>query len=102
METRYTQRTSQRQTVMVSSFESRHEESSFGQMEKRRAKKVVARSISLNFNTAHALNLRLRRGHALLSPLHLRQHDFRQVSQTSTYLLNISNVINSFGPLPNT
>ncbi|GFQ91887.1 uncharacterized protein TNCT_555991 [Trichonephila clavata] len=84
METRYTKRTmtSQRQTVMVSSFESRHEESSFGQMatEKRKAKKVVGRSISLNFNTAHALNLRLRRGHALLSPLHLRQHDFRQVS----------------------
>lgn len=38
--------------------------------EKRKPKKVVGRSISLNFNTAHALNLRLRRGHqALLSPL---------------------------------
>ncbi|GIX95248.1 uncharacterized protein CDAR_256541 [Caerostris darwini] len=77
MESRYTKRvtTTQHQTVTMTSFAS-------GQLagEKRKAKKVVTRSISLNFNSAHALNLRLRRGHQLLSPLNLRHPDFRQVS----------------------
>lgn len=67
----------------VSSYESCSEESLFESMsEKRKPKKVVGRSISLNFNAAHALNLRLRRGHqSLLSPLAMVQGPkfFRQV-----------------------
>lgn len=50
--------------------------------EKRKPKRVVGRSISLNFNNAHALNLRLRRGYNLLSPLQIKHgtNAFRQVS----------------------
>ncbi|KAF8785459.1 cAMP-specific 3' like protein [Argiope bruennichi] len=59
----------------MSSYESHHQTGTTGQ-EKRKAKKVITRSISLNFNSAHALSLRLRRGHVPLSPLHIRHPDF--------------------------
>lgn len=84
-----TSQTHKKTVVSVTSLESRSEASHFESMsEKRKAKKVIGRSISLNFNTAHALNLRLRRGHALLSPLQIQHgpHDFRQVFWIRVFL----------------
>ncbi|GBL83700.1 hypothetical protein AVEN_132622-1 [Araneus ventricosus] len=83
MESRITKRVTtshQKQFVTMSSYESQQQEATSGQ-EKRKAKKVITRSISLNFNSAHALSLRLRRGHVPFSPLHIRHPDFRQVDR---------------------